>query len=77
MIDTEANTVLPFEYNYISSSSDGVTVAYKDGEGWRIFAKMSNKADAEKTVNPVLMLKKRLIAQQLKINQNQENNQEY
>ena len=77
MIDTEANTVLPFEYNYISSSSDGVTVAYKDGEGWRIFAKMTNKADAEKTVNPVLMLKKRLIAQQLKINQNQENNQEY
>ena len=62
MIDTSGNVVLPMVYNHISDCSDGVVVAYSQGHGWSLFNKISTRRYEEK-VNPILALKKRLVAE--------------
>ena len=41
VIDTNGKTVIPFEYEYISSISSGTLVAYSESTGWTIFQKLT------------------------------------
>lgn len=40
-IDRNGNTVIPFEFEYLSTASTGLISAYTASDGWRVFAKMS------------------------------------
>ncbi|MDD6094364.1 MAG: WG repeat-containing protein, partial [Clostridia bacterium] len=41
VINNSGNVVVPFEYDYISTVSSGTVTAYKNGEGWTVFQKLS------------------------------------
>jgi len=64
MIDTEGNVVLPMVYDHISQCSNGTVVAYAEGQGWSIYNKMSAE-DFTEPSNPILSIKRRIIAQKL------------
>lgn len=40
-IDRNGNTVIPFEFEYLSTMSTGLISGYNSEDGWRVFAKMS------------------------------------
>ncbi len=44
VIDTEGRIVLPFVYDYISAPSSGLLAAFREEEGWSVFAKVKAPA---------------------------------
>ena len=62
MIDRKGNAVLPQVFDFVSSCSDGVVAAFSAGHGWTVYNKLS-RLTYEEPVNPILMIKKRLLAQ--------------
>lgn len=41
IIDNTGKIIVPFEYDYISTVSSGTLTAFKKGEGWTVFQKLS------------------------------------
>ncbi len=41
VIDSAGNTVIPFEFDYLSMMSNGLISAYVKDVGWQVFAKMT------------------------------------
>lgn len=62
MIDRGGNVVLPMVFDQVSSASDGTVAAFSEGHGWTIFNKLSRET-YEEPVNPILTIKKRLLAE--------------
>ena len=62
LIDLKGGVALPMIFDYVSSCRDGAICAFSRGHGWSIFNKMSTQT-YEQTSNPIMAIKKRLVAQ--------------